>query len=191
MFKISSPATYAFAAVMLLGGLTAAGPVFARGASSSVSSDSSPMDQSAGGKRERSPEAMAEHVENRIKTLHSKLKITPDQETAWNDVAQAMRDNEANVSQLIQERHQNAKNMTAVDDLASYQKIAQAHADGMTKMISAFQSLYDNMSDEQKKNADEVFGRFEGHRGMMKASSMKKGSTKGGSAPMNEAPGNE
>ncbi len=106
---------------------------------------------------------MKEHVETRIKTLHDKLMITPDQESAWSDVAKAMRDNETQIGDLIKQRHENAGNLTAVEDLQSYQAIAQAHADGLKNVISAFSSLYDSMSDDQKKNADKVFGTFEGH----------------------------
>ncbi|MDR3449429.1 MAG: Spy/CpxP family protein refolding chaperone [Alphaproteobacteria bacterium] len=104
-------------------------------------------------------------VESRIQTLHDKLQITPEQEASWSNVADTMRDNEGALDQLIQERHANPQAMTAIDDLQSYQRITQARADGMQKMVVAFSSLYDQMSDAQKKNADEVFGRFEGHRG--------------------------
>ena len=69
------------------------------------------------------------------------------------------------------------RTMSAVDDLETYQKIAQAHADGLQKLVTAFQPVYDSMSDDQKKNADQVFGQFEGHRGMTKASA-KGGSMK-------------
>ncbi len=112
-----------------------------------------------------SPEGMQQHVEERIKTLHAKLGISKDQETQWADVAQAMRDSEANVSSLIQERHKNAGNMNAVDDMDSYQKIAQAHADGLKKVNVAFKKLYDDMSVAQQKNADKIFGTYEGHVG--------------------------
>jgi hypothetical protein len=113
------------------------------------------------------PEEMKAHVEERISTLHDKLSITSDQEAAWGDVAQAMRDNEATISGLIQDRHDaSTADRTAIDDLESYQKIAQAHADGLTKVTTAFEKLYNDMSDEQKKNADKVFGTFEGHMGM-------------------------
>lgn len=113
------------------------------------------------------PEQRAQRVETRIKTLHDKLRITPEQEARWNDVAQTMRDNQAAVSSLIEARRQNAQGMNAIDDLRSYQAITQAHADGMNRMIGAFQALYDEMPAEQKKVADDVFGRFEGHRGGM------------------------
>lgn len=122
-----------------------------------------PAPQHHAGMKGHSPEEMRMHVEERIKNLHAKLGITKEQEPQWNDVAQAMRDSEANVSGLIQERHENASSMNAIDDLESYQSIAQAHADGLKKVNASFKTLYDNMSDAQKKNADNVFGSYEGH----------------------------
>ena len=182
MFTItSSPFARAFAAAALLGSLAVATPSFAAPNPADVDATASspkatPVAASGSGKG-HSPAEMAASVENRIKTLHEKLGITADQESNWNDFAQAMRDNEASMSTAIQARHQNASTMSAVDDLSSYQKIAQSHADGLAKLVSAFQPVYDAMSDDQKKNADNVFGQFEGHRGMSKASA------KGGSGP--------
>jgi hypothetical protein len=129
---------------------------------------------------------MSQKVEERIQSLHDKLQVTSDQEGAWNDVAQAMRDNEASIHQAIQARWQNAKTMSAVEDLESYQKIAQAHADGLGKLISAFSTLYDNMSPTQQKNADQVFGQFEGHRGAMKAAAHGKKAAPSSGTPDNE-----
>ena len=102
-----------------------------------------------------------EGVEQRIKQLHAELKITPDQESKWNSVAQAMRDNAASMEKLVAEKQQKgAANMTAIDDLKTYQEFTQQHLDGLKNLTSAFQSLYDSMSDPQKKNADEVFAKF-------------------------------
>jgi len=100
-------------------------------------------------------------VEQRIKQLHAELKITPDQESKWNSVAQAMRDNAANMEKLVAEkREKGPQNMTAVEDLKTYQEFTQTHLDGLKNLTSAFSSLYDSMSDQQKKNADEVFAKF-------------------------------
>jgi periplasmic protein CpxP/Spy len=107
---------------------------------------------------------MEKHVEQRIKTLHDKLDITPAQEAKWNDVAQTMRSNEDAISQLMKQRYENRKTMNAIDDLQSYEAIAEAHTEGLKKMIPVFQALYADMTDDQKKDADEAFGRFEGHR---------------------------
>ena len=116
-----------------------------------------------GAKMDHSPQAMAQRVEDRIRTLHDKLGVTNEQEAKWGDVAQAMRENEMSIDQLVQARHQNPASMTAVDDLQSYETITQAHADGLKKLIVAFQALYNDMPDGQRKNADRTFSRFEGH----------------------------
>ncbi len=97
-----------------------------------------------------------DRVEMRITQLHAELKITPAQETLWNAVAQAMRDDAKAMEQAIEQRRQ-AKSMTAVDDLKSYQAIADAHAQGLQKLVPAFQALYGAMPPEQQKVADAVF----------------------------------
>jgi hypothetical protein len=118
-----------------------------------------------------------DRVEKRIQELHDKLKITDDQASAWQNVADTMRDNEKNVHTLIMERHSKAGTLSAIDDLNSYQQIAAAHADGMSKFIQAFQPLYDSMSATQKKQADMLFASYEGHgdhgKHMQKKSSSK------------------
>ena len=123
------------------------------------------MKHQSGEKALHDRKKMEEHIEDRIKTLHDKLDITEAQEAKWNEVAKTMRDNEAAISELIKQRYENRKTMTAIDDLQSYEAISEAHTDGLKKMIPPFQSLYNDMTDEQKKEADEAFGRFEGHRG--------------------------
>jgi protein CpxP len=107
-------------------------------------------------------------VEMRINDMHAKLHITPDQETQWQQVAQVMRDNENALQPLIDERKNNARNMTAVDDLHSYAKISEAHVEGIKKFTPAFETLYSSMSDEQKRQADVLFRGIE-HKKQVKA----------------------
>jgi len=103
-----------------------------------------------------------DRVEARIKTLHDKLGVTAAQEPQWKKVAAVMRQNERSVHKLVEARHAN-ESASAIDDLKSYEKIADAHAAGLKRMIPAFQALYDTMSSEQKESADSLFGKFEGH----------------------------
>jgi hypothetical protein len=98
-----------------------------------------------------------DRVEARITDMHAKLKITQAQEDQWAKVAQAMRDNEKAIEPLIKARKDNAKTMTAVDDLKSYGEITSAHADGIKKFTPVFATLYDSMSDAQKTEADALF----------------------------------
>lgn len=158
VFRVASTAT-------LIGGLACTGAACANtyDPSQTTMDQATPMQRAhEGGERMHE---RGEHVEQRINTLHEKLKIKPEQEAKWASVAQTMRDNENSMSQLIKQRYENRKTMTAVDDLQSYETIAQAHADGLKRLIPVFQSLYDDLSDDQKGEADEAFGRFEGHRG--------------------------
>ncbi|MBV8536677.1 MAG: Spy/CpxP family protein refolding chaperone [Alphaproteobacteria bacterium] len=96
-------------------------------------------------------------IEQYITNLHKQLKITPDQETQWKQVADVMRQNSAAMQSATQEYAQSAKDMTAVDDLKSYQKIVKTHEDALQRLVPAFQTLYDSMPDAQKKTADQVF----------------------------------
>lgn len=102
-----------------------------------------------------------ETVEQRITTLKTALKITPDQETKWNGVAQAMRDNASKMEKLVAtKRAIPPEKTTAVDDLKTYQEFTQVRLDGLKNLTTAFKSLYDSMTPEQKKNADQVFERY-------------------------------
>ena len=99
-----------------------------------------------------------ETVEQRIEMLKTALKITPEQEPKWKAVAQAMRDNASHMEKLVADKRKVApEKTTAVDDLKTYQDFAQAHLDGIKHLTSAFKSLYDSMTPDQKKNADTVF----------------------------------
>ena len=111
-----------------------------------------------------SPEMMKMHVEQRIKTLHDKMMITSDQESAFGAVATAMRDNEAQMSGIIQDHEANRGKLSAVDSLNSYTKIAQAHVDGLKKVSDAFGTLYGQLSSQQKMVADKLFS--QGPEGM-------------------------
>lgn len=99
----------------------------------------------------------AARVEGRIAELRSKLKITPDQEERWNQVVQIMRENAKSMDALAQERMANRQQMTAVDDLNAYSEFASAHAEGLKKLVPAFDALYNSLSDAQKKQADATF----------------------------------
>jgi hypothetical protein len=106
-------------------------------------------------------DAAVETVEQRISNLHDKLMITGNEEAAWMSVAQVMRDNSAAIERLVvAKKAQTPESMTALDDLLTYQAFAQAHVDGLKRLISTFKSLYDSMSDAQKAVADETFRSF-------------------------------
>ena len=98
-----------------------------------------------------------DRAEMRIKDMHGKLNIQPGQERQWLAVAKIMRDNAIVMDKLTQSRMDHVKDATAVDDLKSYGEISVAHAEGIKQLTPAFTTLYDAMSDAQKKQADLFF----------------------------------
>jgi periplasmic protein CpxP/Spy len=164
MLKLIDPAARSLTAALigaaLLAGSAAAAtadhssaPLLLAQATPAPSAAPAPEPSATPAKKRRTP---TDRVELRIKELHSELKITPEQQPQFDAVAQAMRDDAKAMEDAIAQRRE-AKSMTAVDDLKAYQAIADAHSQGLQKLIPAFQALYDTMSPEQKKNADAVF----------------------------------
>jgi hypothetical protein len=100
------------------------------------------------------PRPPVDPVEARIKELRDKLHITDAQVPQWNEVAQTMRDNAKASQQIVEEGRKNEKTMTAVDDLKLYAQLAETHAAGVKKLATAFETLYGQLSVDQKKAAD-------------------------------------
>jgi len=96
-------------------------------------------------------------VDRYIANLHKRLKITAAEESQWKTVADIMRENARAIDSLASQRAAQRQNMSAVDNLRSYEEMADAHADGLKKLVPAFAALYDSMPEAQKKNADAVF----------------------------------
>jgi Spy/CpxP family protein refolding chaperone len=101
----------------------------------------------------------AARIDNHIKELHDKLKITSEQESKWKDVADAMRKTAKEVRDKLSDRDEKDKTstVTAVDQLKAYAAIQEAQYDGAKRLIDPFEDLYKVMSPEQKKDADELF----------------------------------
>ena len=155
-----APSARSIAIAALLGATMLASPLTASRADT-VANGAFLLAQTAVSQKQAAAEATAtkgETVEQRITDLHAALKITPEQEKQWNDVAQAMRQNAAAMDTLVAaNRTTPPQNMSAVEDLKTYQKFAQAHVDGLKNLISSFSTLYSAMPDAQKKIADTVF----------------------------------
>jgi len=127
--------------------------------SSSTATQAKPSQAAPKATAAKTGKSRADRIEARIAGLKSQLKITQAQESQWNNFAGVMRDNDKTVGAMIEERRQKAQRMNAVDDLKSYEAITEANAAGLKKLVSAFETLYGTMSDQQKKIADGVFDR--------------------------------
>jgi periplasmic protein CpxP/Spy len=157
---LSAPFARSVAIAALMGATMLASPLTAARADTTVNA----AIQLAQAANTQSPAAagatqgQGETVEQRITNLHAALKITPDEEALWNGVAQSMRENAGTMDKLIAStRATPPQNMSAVDDLKTYQKFAQAHVDGLKNLTASFQKLYAAMPDAQKKVTDDVF----------------------------------
>lgn len=102
-------------------------------------------------------ESMESLVERRITDLHSKLHITPAEGQQWDQFAQVMRDNAKSLDDMYRARASKISGMSAVDNMESYADIENQRAQGVQKLVPAFQSLYASLSDQQKKTADQLF----------------------------------
>jgi periplasmic protein CpxP/Spy len=98
-----------------------------------------------------------ERVEHRIRELHAQLHITPAEEAQWNQFAEVMRENARDMDQAYMQRAQQFETMSAVQNMQSYEQLAEAHAQHVQKLVPAFQNLYDSMTAQQKQVADQVF----------------------------------
>jgi periplasmic protein CpxP/Spy len=96
-------------------------------------------------------------VEKRISELYKQLQITEAQKPQWDQFAQVMRDNATSMETLYQDRASRLESMSAVENMQSYEKIAEQHAADMQKLLPAFEALYNTLSDRQKAAADRAF----------------------------------
>lgn len=114
------------------------------------------------------PMSGPERVEQRITHLHTQLRITPAQQSQWDQFARVMRENSNDMYQTLEQRGTGFKSMNAAENMQSYAKIARQHAEDTQKLATTFQALYGTMPDEQKKNADTVFRARGEHHGHIK-----------------------
>jgi hypothetical protein len=102
-----------------------------------------------------------ETLEQRIGTMHAALKITPAEEADWAKVADVMRRNDSDMQKLVADRQaQVPHELSAVDDLKTYQSFTQAHVDGLKDLLTSFETLYAAMPADQKTVADRVFAKY-------------------------------
>jgi hypothetical protein len=100
-------------------------------------------------------------LDERIQAMHQRLHITPEQEGTWNGFAQVMRDNANAIEQDYRQRSETLNSMSAADNLRNYARIEQDRAQGVQRLSAAFDTLYGQLSDQQKKTADTMFRRYD------------------------------
>jgi len=102
-----------------------------------------------------------ETLDQRIGNLHAELKITPAEEADWAKVAEVMRRNDSDMQKLVADRKaMGPHELSAVEDLKTYQKFNQAHVDDLKDLIASFETLYTAMPEDQRSIADHLFAKY-------------------------------
>jgi hypothetical protein len=97
-------------------------------------------------------------VDGRIAFLKAELKITPTQETQWQQVAAAMRENAKALDQTIGSTRQNRASLDAVQRLELREQFAKVRAANDARLLAAFKPLYASLSPEQQQTANQLVG---------------------------------
>jgi len=97
-------------------------------------------------------------VDGRIAFLKAELKIAPAQETQWQQVATAMRENANALDQAISTARQQHGTMDAVQRLTMREQFAKVRAENDARLLTAFKPLYASLSPEQQQMANELVG---------------------------------
>lgn len=106
-------------------------------------------------------------IEGRIAFLKTELKLTAAQQPLFDRLAEEMRAS----TKTMQERHAQRQQASAAAPDSALEKMEkrQAMMKEMTaaqdRYLAAFRPLYQSLSDEQKKTADQLFAHPMGHGG--------------------------
>ena len=153
MIRLRTP----FLAAALFTGVAAVGltPAFAQTAPGPANSTAAPSEAHHHGMGRMMP---GKFVDGRIAFLKAELKITPAQETQWQQVDAAMRENAEALDQTITTARQNRTDMDAVQRLELREQFAKVRADNDARLVAAFKPLYASLSAEQQQTANQLVG---------------------------------
>ena len=99
---------------------------------------------------------MFDHVEGRLAFLKTELKITDAQMPQWNRFADTLRSTATAMNGTHQQMMQGGMPTTLLARLDLHEKMLSAHLEALKGMRAALDPLYASLSDEQKKQADEL-----------------------------------
>lgn len=109
---------------------------------------------------------MTSHIEGRLAYIKAELKITDAQEALWQAYAAAARDNVkamgAHCAAMMSDRH--AAALSLPDRLDQHEKMMATQLDALRATTKSLKPLYDALSGDQKKTADQLIW---GPMGMM------------------------
>ena len=102
------------------------------------------------------------HMDGRVAFLKAELKITPAQQPAFDAYVRVLRQNADEMQAEAKKRHEQRasdavkKPSTAIEQLERRTEVAKLFAAQSQRSLDAFKPLYAQLSDEQKKAADEL-----------------------------------
>jgi periplasmic protein CpxP/Spy len=102
-------------------------------------------------------------IDARMSDLKTQLKITPEQEAAWQTFSAAAKQQAAGMQALREQMHSAAG--TASERMTEHTQAMQQRSAAMTATANAFNALYAVLTPEQKAIADQRHGPM-AHRGM-------------------------
>lgn len=110
------------------------------------------------------------HMDGRVAFLKAELKITPAQQTAFEAYARVLRQNADEMDGAMKKRRDQRAGdamqpTTAIQQLERRAEMAKLVAAQSQRSLDAFKTLYAQLSDEQKKAADELLSRRGGRGG--------------------------
>jgi protein CpxP len=144
-------------AAALLTGVAAVGlaPAFAQTAPGPANSTAAPSEARHHAMSRMMP---GQFVDGRIAFLKAELKIAPAQETQWQQVDAAMRENAKALDQTITTARQNRPGMDAVQRLELREQFAKVRAGNDARLLAAFNPLCASLSPEQQQMANQLVG---------------------------------
>jgi periplasmic protein CpxP/Spy len=95
-------------------------------------------------------------IDGRIAFLKAELKITPEQETQWQSVATALRQNANALDQVINSAREQRGTMDAVQRLTVREQFDKVRTESDARLLSAFKPLYASLSTEQQQIANQL-----------------------------------
>jgi protein CpxP len=135
--------------------LEAAVSATVRAAAQGPGAGTPPSAKSPGAKAKPAPAGPRDEVEQEVTELRDRLHITPAQQQQFDAFAEILRKNAQELDALMQQK---APKANAVEDMRFYLQFTEAQAEGLKRLLPAFQALYDSLTDQQKRAADAVMG---------------------------------
>ena len=101
---------------------------------------------------------MIAHIDGRLAFLKAELKITPEQESLWNDYATAVRDNAKTMTERCTAMMEKTKDqpLSLPERLDNNEKFIEARLEALRTVGKALKPLYAALSDTQKEIADQM-----------------------------------